>query len=208
MGEPTEPQATEPPKTKGTTFLHVRAFVIERFGERGWAKVIARLSPDDRAELDSVILIGWYSLPLYARLLRAVDEVHGYGDLALVVHVGRFEAEHDLTVLQRVFLRLANPSYVIEKMGDYWRRFHDSGTWDVKRESDRLLTGYLDDWGCVDLALCRELVGYMSRALELVGAKAVILEHPLCRARGDARCYFKARWGGTAERKPEPGPRH
>jgi hypothetical protein len=60
------------------------------------------------------------------------------------------------------------------------------------------IQGVLSGWGVVDHALCRELVGYFSRTLELVGAQNVIVEHPECRARGYARCFFRARWGAIA----------
>jgi len=57
------------------------------------------------------------------------------------------------------------------------------------------VTGTLENWGVVDVALCRELVGYLGRTIELVGAKNVLMEHPRCRARGDRACFFQARWG-------------
>ncbi len=187
----------EEAKTKGVAFANVRSFALERFGADGWEAVLQPLAPADREALLGFVPVGWYSLPLYARLIRTLDEVHGYGDLALVVQLGRFEAERDLTTIHRMFLRLANPAYAVEKLGEYWRRFHDTGDWDLTRENESHVTGYLDNWGCVDNALCRELVGYMGRMLELVGAKNVILEHPRCRALGADRCFFRCRWGDS-----------
>lgn len=184
-------------KTKGVGFANVRTFASERFGANGWSAVLERLTPPDCSELEGALPVGWYSLALYARLIRALDEVHGDGNLALVVQLGRFEAERDLTTIHRVFLRLANPAYTIEKFGEYWRRFHDSGKWTLTREGESHVTGFLDDWGYIDHALCRELVGYMGRTLELVGAKGVLIEHTKCRGRGDDRCFFRARWGNA-----------
>jgi hypothetical protein len=187
-------------KTKGVGFVNVRAFATERFGANGWEQTIERLSHADRDVLAAVLPVGWYPLALYARLIRALDDVHGAGDLTLVVQLGRFEAERDLTTIHRIFLRMANPAFAIEKFGDYWRRFHDSGDWKLQRIHATSLGGTLSEWGVVDYALCRELVGYMGRVLELVGARSVIMEHPRCRGRGDAECYFQARWGATSER--------
>ncbi|HVH47177.1 MAG TPA: V4R domain-containing protein [Labilithrix sp.] len=178
-------------KTKGVGFTNCRAFVLERFGEEGWAAVLATMSPADREDLRAVIPMGWYSLALYARLIRSIEAVYGGGrDMPLLFDLGRYEAEHDLRTIHRVLLRFANPAYVIEKTGELWRRFHDTGTWEVKRQPDGL-TGVLSDWGYVDEALCVELVGYMGRCLELVGAKNVVMEHPRCRARGDKECRFR-----------------
>jgi len=181
-------------KTKGVGFVNVKSFTVERFGAQGWDAVLERLTPEDREELSSIVSVGWYSLPLYARLIRALDEVHGYGDLSLVVQLGRYEAERDLTTIHRVFLRFTNPAFIVEKTGEFWKRFHDTGEWKVTRENNGV-AGVLEGWGCVDHALCRELGGYLTRVLELVGAKNVIVEHPKCRARGDVQCLFRARWG-------------
>lgn len=178
-------------KTKGVGFANCRAFVVERFGEEGWNAVIELLGKSEREELRAIIPMGWYSLDLYVSLIRALDTVHGEGrNMALLFELGRFEAERDLTTIHRVFLRFANPAYVIEKTGELWRRFHDTGTWEIARERDGL-TGVLTGWGVVDEGLCVELVGYMGRCLELVGAKSVVMEHPRCRARGDKECRFR-----------------
>lgn len=181
-------------KTKGVGFVNVKSFTRARYGDAGWDAALERMSPADREELMSIIPMGWYSLPLYARLIRVIDGLHGFGDLALVRDLGRFEAEKDLTTIHRVLLRLANPAFIVEKAGEMWRRYHDTGTWTIKRESPTRVSGTLDGWGCVDEALCKEAAAYMARSLELVGARGVVLEHPLCRATGAERCFFLARW--------------
>src|SRR5439155_140915 len=69
-------------KTKGIGFVNVKAFTEERFGPTGWDAALAQLVSADRRELEGIVSVGWYSLSLYARLIRAVDRVHGYGDLS------------------------------------------------------------------------------------------------------------------------------
>jgi predicted hydrocarbon binding protein len=182
-------------KTKGIGFHNVRTFTLDRYGLEGWVDVLAELVPEDRRVLDEMLPVGWYSLPLYARVIRALDEVHGAGDLALVVQLGRYEAERDLTTIQRAFLRMASPAFLLEKSADYWRRFHDTGTWSIQREGTTRVRAYLDGWGHVDTVLCRELIGYFSRAFELVGARKVWVDHAQCRAFGGDRCLFVGGWG-------------
>jgi hypothetical protein len=182
-------------KTKGVSFVNARSFVTERHGASGWAAVIARLRESDRIEVESAVLVGWYSLPLYARLLRAIDETHGCGDCALLVQLGRFEAERDISTIHRIFLRMPNAGFAVERMGEYWRRFHDTGTWKIERATPAQVDVVLEGWGHVDRGLCRELGGYAGRVLELVGAKNVMMEHTFCRAHGDPMCAFRARWG-------------
>jgi hypothetical protein len=185
--------------TKGVSFTNLRAFVHGRWGKPGWLALMDRLTPQERSEIEAIVPVGWYPLELYARMIHELDDLHGAGDLGLIVQLGRFEAEHDITLIYRAMFRLMNPATVIVKTGEYWRKFHDTGRWEMKRISDKEIEGTLHDWGVVDYALCRELVGYMARALELVGADSVIFEHPECRAKGHNRCHFRARWGKTKQ---------
>lgn len=181
-------------KTKGVGFSNVKAFASEHYGEQGWDAVLASLSDADREEMLAVVPVGWYSLSLYARLIRAVDQVHGKGDLSLLEQIGRYEAQHDLTYVQRIFLKLANPAYVIEQLGKLWTRFHDTGYWEVTRFTTTHATGILRDWGYVDTALCQELIGYLARSIEICGGHGVVVDHPKCRSHGDSECVFEARW--------------
>lgn len=193
-------------KTKGVGFSNVKNFTVERYGQDGWEQVLARLTQPERDELASIVAVGWYSLPFYAKLIRVIDQVHGYGDLGLLLQLGRYEAEKDLTTLHRMLLRLASPAYAVEKTAEYWRRFHDTGTWTMTREGDSQLRGSLEGWGCVDLALCRELQGYLTRSMELVGAKNVVVDHVRCRTKGEPTCIFVGKWGRLASASlPPPG---
>ena len=151
------------------------------------------MSASDQLVLAEVVAVGWYDLELYARLIRALDERYGKGDLALLDELGRFEAESDYRGIFRLFFRMASPAYMVEKTADYWRRFHDAGQWAIERRGATAVWGALTSWG-VDEALCRELVAYVKRAIELVGGKDVALEHPRCRARGATRCEYLMSW--------------
>lgn len=182
-------------RVKGQGIVSVRSFVEERFGVQGWEELLEHISPNDRDELASVLPIGWYPLALHTRLIHALDIVHGYDDLSLIVQLGRFKAERDLSTIHRLFMRFATPSLMFGKTADYWRRFHDTGEWQVVRPDANSVQATLSNWACVDTAQCRELVGYLGRVLELARTKNPMMEHPKCRARGDAVCVFQARWG-------------
>jgi predicted hydrocarbon binding protein len=181
-------------ETKGISFVNAQAFCGEIGGSDGWSRVLGSMSAADREVLQSVLAVGWYDLWLYARLIRAIDATLGSGNFELIKTLGRFEAERDITTVYRLFFRLANPGYAIEKTMAYWRRFHDTGVWEVSRISDTAVHGTLSDWGVVDMALCLELTGYMPRVIELVGGKNAVMVHPRCRSRGADVCSFELSW--------------
>lgn len=188
-------------KTRGTVLVALKDFVRAQFGEDGWDRLLDALDDADRLLVELPTSISWYDIELVCRALGALDQVLGKNDRSLVEQFGRFEAERDLTTIQRVFLRMASPAWVVEKVGQYWRRFADFGEWNIQRERvdgekavgvKAVLTGVPRP----DRCYCAELSGYFARCLELVGAKDVTVRHPECRAKGDARCAFVGRWRG------------
>lgn len=178
---------------KGTNILNVKTFVVARFGEDAWTAVVARASPEDRACLDGLLPVGWYDLALLLRFYDALEAALGTSEPQLIQHFGTFAAEHDLTRIHRLFLRMANPAYVIEKSGDYWHRFFDTGSWHVVRETPTNAIATLGAF-VADERFCRMLTAYIRRMFELVGAKAVKVEHTSCRALGDKACVFVGSW--------------
>lgn len=179
--------------SKGTIFLHAQSFVVSRFGEPAWQAVLDHLPADDRQTFNAILPITWYPHEADIRLFRAIDDVLGKGDKQLLIELGRFEAELDLRRIHRMFLRLANPAYVLEKASDYWSRFHNTGRWTVERKENGA-SGTLFDWNPPDEVKCVYLGAYIGRMFELVGGRQVRLTHSRCRCRGDHGCTFEGTW--------------
>jgi len=181
-------------KVKGVVVLNVRAFVIAREGREAWERVLAALAPEDRDVLAGAIPVGWYDMSTYERIHRALIDTLGGGDPAIMIALGRYAAEQDLKTIHRLFLRAANPAYVLERAAEYWARFQDSGTWSIVREAPDRVHATLAGWGSEDEATCVRLGGYIQRLFELVGARDVVVQRPRCRARGDDACVFAGAW--------------
>ena len=182
-----------PALTKGVGFRNVRSFAMERFGDEGYAKVLAALTPDDRAAVEAIIPMGWYDLTLYARLIHALNGLDGKGDLSLLDQLGRYEAESDLTTIHRLFMRMANPGLILAKSMELWRRFHDTGAWVIERKG-KSATGTLSGWGIVDAGMCAELNGYIQGIISVGSGRDVWVSHPTCRVHGAADCVFEGTW--------------
>ena len=180
-------------KAKGTNMLHMRSFVERMYGAAAWKKVLAALSDSDRAIVSSLTPTGWFDLDTQHRLLRCIDSTMGDGDLSLVPVIGVYEADQDLSTVHRLFERFTSPAYVLQKSGEYWRRFYDTGSWSVER-GNRTATGRLLDFPITDDAFCKYLVAYITRMFLLAGARTGALEHPECRAHGGSACVFAGRW--------------
>ncbi len=178
-------------QAKGTNFINIKSFVSQQLGEAEWARVLEELGDADGRALREVVAVGWYDFGLQLRLLHKVVDLRGE---PVIAQFGQFDAEEDLTKIHRLFLRLANPAFVLEKSGEYWKRFYSSGHWVVTREGPQGATAVMREVEPPDAMFCRYLTAYIARMFELVGAKDPAVKHPECRGRGDERCVFVGSW--------------
>src|SRR5262249_20178378 len=145
-----------------------------------------------------MVPVGWYDVRLHDLVSRAIGEGLApelfVTPEAVMAAVGRHAAEHDLKTIHRLFLRMANPAYVVERAADYWTRFQSSGTWAVDRLSPTKIRATLVGWGSEDELSCVRLAAYIERLFQLVGARNGSMERVACRARGDEACVFAGHW--------------
>ncbi len=182
------------PHTKGSYFVHMKAFVLERYGEEGWRHLLAALPEDERRAVDTALSISWISMRTRIKTTRLFLQVLAHGEHEVLRAFGRFEAERDLSSTQRFFLRMANPGYAIEKAGQYWNRFYDWGELVVERPSKQYVIATVRGSVVDDEVYCIQWMAYLLRVFELVGAKDVQVKHTHCKMRGDPHCVFEGSW--------------
>ena len=152
---------------------HMRTFVRRSFGDAAWRSVLSSMSAEDAADLGGLVPVGWYPLALQHRLLKAIDAELGDGGGELIKRIGCYEAQQDLTVVHRLFLKMANPGFVLQQAGRYWGRFYDSGEWEVDRVSSTEAKGVLRGLDPFDASMADYLRAYIGEMWVLMGAKAV-----------------------------------
>jgi hypothetical protein len=178
-------------RVKGSNFVTMRAFA-EKHGVADALR--ASLTPDARTAFDEALAIGWYDAPAFVEVLHALGPALGKPGAEVMRELGYFSVERDMTTVHRVFFRLANPAFVLEKPTQYWSRFHDRGEWRVERLGPSQVRADLVGCGIVDTLFCENVLAYIARMFELVGAKDARWEHPACRARGGETCTFTGEW--------------
>jgi hypothetical protein len=179
-------------RVKGSNIYLARCFA-EQQGPDVWANVRARLSDAERAQVESVIASGWYPLVLQHRVFATLEaSLPQMRDVmeTFATHV----AEHDLTRIHRLFLRLRNPAYTLEKAAEYWSRFYDAGDWSVTRVGSYQARGELSGIGEVAPVFCNFLNAYITRMFQLAGATSGKCRHTRCVCRGDKSCVFEGYW--------------
>jgi hypothetical protein len=182
------------PNSKGSFFVGLKQFVIARFGEAGWQKLLMALPEPDRKPVATAVSIAWMDVTLRTKALHALVDTLGEGNREICVLFGRFDGERDLTTTQKFVLRVVSPGYALEKSGQYWSRFSDWGELAVDRPTKTQANATLRNSVVADELFCLHLVGYMTRFMELAGARDVKIAHTRCRARGERDCLYEGSW--------------
>ena len=175
------------------------AYVFEHGGQEAVSRVLGRLPIADLGILihyDGRFRISerdWVPFKLHARLLRAIDDELGYGDLAILQEVGHFMAERDLPRVFAPIVRIGNPGWIFVVATKMWRSYHDKGWWEVERTKNSVI-GTLRGHHEFDEAFCRTLRGWLHVTMPNGKTRRVKTGHPACRARGAPHCIFTASW--------------
>jgi len=181
-------------QAKGSNLHHLREFVRKRFDDGAWKRLIAQLSEPEQDTWRAVVPVGWYPLLLQLNTLAALERVLGHGDGALIEELGAFEAKQDLTVIHRLFLRMANPAYLLEKSAEYWNRFYDEGTWEVTRVSAQEARGLLRGVQLMNDDFGRYLSAYIRAMWKLMGAELEHSAYEIIQELGAPVLVVEGRW--------------
>lgn len=183
-------------RTRGLNPLAALAYVREHGGENSMTRVLHALPPEDLEHISGnrkLTSRTWVPFSLQSRLLKAIDETLGCGDSATLFVVGNFMARRDIPRIFRPLLKLGNPGWIVEVATRMWRYYHDRGRWEIQRTPVTILATLHGHPESSD-AFCATFVGWLTGCLEISGGHDVMVDHPVCHARGAANCVFTCRW--------------
>jgi uncharacterized protein (TIGR02265 family) len=181
-------------QVKGLTFADVQAYVRQEGGDESWQRMRDALEPEERAVVESVVGSGWYSLDLHQRVLELMPVALDRDRVQTMRAYAKWAAERHVSRVYRVLFLVINPALMLEKSGEYWHRFYDTGEWKITRDSPTRARGDLVGFAKPNANLCEFLTAYLPALFERIGAKDVKCTHPRCRTRGDTVCSYHLEW--------------
>ena len=179
---------------KGSVFESTRVFTETEFGAGATARVLAELDASDRELLSGISVLGWYPVEPILRYHHALDRVFGNGDLSVCMRAGRFSAGWAFNNVLKFLLRFQTPFSLMERAGNVWDRYHDSGRWEIEAQGRQRTLGHLHEFTVRDPAFCARLRGWVHGAVELTGGKRVVVVESRCVSRGHDHCAFLSSW--------------
>src|SRR5262245_51232659 len=187
------PPAGEEMHIKGGLLRSRFLFVVLIHGQYAWSKVLQRLEESERALLAELAVDAWYPLGTLDRLDRAIAAELGIDPEEAFAQLGEFSAT---TNLSGPYSSLLNPDIhaFLTQSALIHRAYQDFGSarYDRISETSGLLVINYD--AAVPASFCESGTVYFRRAVEMCGARAAGVTHPLCRSRGDPVCEFYITW--------------
>jgi len=184
-------------KIKGTLLLARMKFLRAR-GEAEAERVLRRLNSDDQAVLRAMLLpSSWYPAGILLRLEMTAAAILSKGDRRqLLRDMGRFTAETNLSPhgVHRPFVRENEPHFLLENLPRIYGAQHTSGSRTCERTSPTTAVIRHFDVGEVEPDDCLTTAGWLQRAVEVSGGRAVVVDEPQCRGRGAPHCEFRVSW--------------
>jgi uncharacterized protein (TIGR02265 family) len=181
-------------QVKGSVLKSRLAFVEDHFGAEGVSRVLASLGEEDQKALRMILTVKWYPFELGKRLDSAIVQVLGGGKTEFFERLGVASADKNLTTLHHGFLTEGKPHAFLAKAPAIYSLYYETGLREYQQtgESQGVLTTY--DAETFSTADCLTVVGWYRRALEMCGARQVLVVEDECRARGGAVCRYQVSW--------------
>ena len=192
-GQPGAEEATVEARVKGTKLKSKLAFVEEAFGSEVLREVLAALPEEDRQSLRRMLDLGWYPIGIFDRLLAAIVQVAGRGDLDVLDRMGRESADYQAENAYRVYFRGHEPRALLEAMVPMHSQINKPARMELVERGERSLSLLVYE-PPTTLLTCRLARSFYQRAMELAGGETARVTETSCMARGQDHCQFDMQW--------------
>jgi uncharacterized protein (TIGR02265 family) len=184
-------------KVKGNLLI-ARLKYLRAQGVDSTERVFRRLSQEDRQVIsEALVPDSWYPAGVLLRLETTIAALLALGDRhQLFRDMGRFSAEANLgpSGVQRPYLREGDPQFLLAHLPKIYGSQHDTGRREYLKTGERSAVVRTLDAGETSVDDCLTTVGWLQRAVELSGGRAVRVVEQECRARGSAHCEYHCEW--------------
>ncbi len=198
MTSTTGPLHTLPPadsmRTKGTPLKAVLAWVEHERGPDGVERLLEGIDPEHRRLMGKTVLpSSWYPLTVLVDVLGTADRLFGRGTLSVCHDIGRWSSDYEVTLLHKVFLKLASLDYWLKGAASMWTFYYGAGKMKAEvRKGGGTIT--LADFNPLSKAFCLRFEGWVERTVELSKHERVRVRHTECVLDGKPACVFEGTW--------------
>jgi hypothetical protein len=165
-------------KIKGSTIISRLKYAEVRGASQTKDAVIQKLSPDFQDKIKiGILMAAWYPFEYYSQLHRAIDQVMGKGDLAVLLDVGKYSAELAVHGVTKIFFKLGSPEFILKRASAVWHQHYTSGLMEPIFGEKKTVTLLVKEFEEDSNELLVTVAGWIKRVMELSGGRNVTIDY-------------------------------
>jgi predicted hydrocarbon binding protein len=171
--------------------------ILKSIKESRWSipDVLAAMPAEARGTFEQpIVASAWYPYSVFAQLGRAVEKVHGKGDLEVVREFGRKGAVRDLGTTFRIISAITSLEFFLNRLQILWSKYCDTGRMQLLELKGNHFVVQLLDFAGIDATHCASTEGWIEGMGAAMGATGMKARQTRCVHRGDAFCEFEGSW--------------
>jgi hypothetical protein len=108
--------------------------------------------------------------------------------------LGRYSAEMALHGIYKVFVRVLNPAYLIQRASRILSTFYRPSKIEVIEQSSKSVILHITEFGAPHVIIENRIGGWIEKALEITRCKDIDIEIPKSMAKGDPMTEYMISW--------------
>ncbi len=108
--------------------------------------------------------------------------------------LGRYSADTALHGIYKVFVRVLNPAFLIQRAGRILSTFYHPSKIEVIEASGKSVILYITEFGSPHVIIEKRIGGWIEKALEITGCKDIEIDIPRSMAKGDPVTEYRISW--------------
>ncbi|HKV62785.1 MAG TPA: hypothetical protein VJO16_12775 [Candidatus Acidoferrum sp.] len=180
---------------KGSAIRETIDQIKKRAGEEAFQKILGLLDEETRKVCEGEIFSSsWYSLDYFTRFLEIEIRVLADGNEEMVTRGSEAIIERQLRGIYKAFVKLGSPEFVIKRIAAVHATYFQGVPIEVKLEGQGKATikymGFQKQHRIMGFAI----IGFFKKALEISGAKNVVLHFTTPIEEGKEYCELSLAW--------------
>jgi hypothetical protein len=164
-------------EVKGTAVIAIRDFVKQNYPD-DFNQWVDTLGVDAKTIFSSSIdSTKWYAMDSGAKEpTEKIGKMFFNGDIKRgAVEAGRYSAEKALTGIYKIFVKAANPQYIIKRASRVFSTYYRPCEMLVVRQSDKGVVSEISQLTGADDVIVNRIIGWCEVALEISGCQNVTI---------------------------------
>lgn len=184
-------------RAKGVSFLYARTYIVAKYGQETWEKVVQSMPPASKEVWAySLLVTNEYPFEAFKDMMSSLTRVLKTAKDAELAAIYEYIADQSLNRMYKMFFRLAYPSFVIKNYPSLWKMFFNAGRVEVPVAEKGhatvrfLLPEIFNDW------LPPACLGYSKKAVEMAGGRDLKLDRVSSGKKGEGlwETVYELRW--------------